>query len=490
MNALLKKVGVCASALILVASSTAIAVSAEDVTVSDNHMSNGNIDLFVNNNYSASRFALSDSQGNHLLYDCTSRFISSIDGDPDAIYFSDCDLNESTKTITLSGKYHNTDITATLRIVGNTVTGNEDTVEITMITTNSDTVDHSVGSRIMLDTMLGDNDDSPFRVTGIGEVTKRIQRSGNEVPMSYNSFDNLTNPKIVTAGTFLSGSLKPDIVQFSNYDVSKISVLVPELDTSRSLGDSTVNAIWNERTLAPGQSLTCRTYYGLSAIDVSANTELALGANKSTSEFAINEEGTGYENVSVMSFLQNTGLYDISNVEINLQLPNGVSTSDGVTSKKYSSLASGSGIIQDSWTLKAEPSGNERNVKVIVTAKSDQTGAVTPVELSFHIPAIEGAPEIIETEPDTQPTTDPSTVPDNTVSTTVPPTENGDQKSETKPVFTPDSTPDSTPDGGSSAAGGNGAIQTGATLPTIIILSLLVLATLAVYYYRKKQDLN
>lgn len=495
MNTLLKKVGVCASALVLAASSTAIAVSAEDVTVEENHMKNGNIDVFVNGTNSASKFALSDSQGRHLLYSCTSRFISSVDGNSSHIHFSDCDINGSAKTITMNGQFNNTDITATLRIVGNTVTGNEDTIEITMITKNSDTANHSVGSRIMLDTMLGDNDNAPYRVPGIGEVTTRIQRSGSEIPLSYNTFDSLTNPQIVTAGTFLNGSLKPDIVQFTNYFISEVPVLIPDVDTNASLGDSTVNAIWTERALAPGQSLTCRTYYGLSAMDISSNSELALGANKSAGSFAINEEGTGYENVSIMSFLQNTGLNELSNVEVSLQLPNGVNTSDGVTSKNYSSMAAGSGVVQDSWVLTAEPSGSERTVKVIVNAKSDQTGAVEPVELSFNIPAIEGAADIIETEPETEPATDPQTEPateDNTEATTIPKADDNDKKSETKPVSTtdeatPDSTPDSTPDGKTASANNNGAIQTGATLPVLIVLSVFVIATTALYYFRKKQ---
>lgn len=489
MNTLLKKVGVCTAALVLAASSSAIAVSAENVTVDGNHMKNGNIDVFVNNSFSASRFALSDSQGKHLLYDCTSRFISSVDGNSNDLYFSDCDINESTKTFTMNGQYNNTDITVTLRIVGNTVTGKEDTVEITIINKNSDTVDHSVGSRIMLDTMLGENDYAPYRVSGVGEVTKRIQLNGSEVPLSYNTFDSLIEPKIVTAGTFLPGNAKPDIVQFTNYFVSDTPDLIPNVDTDLSLGDSTVNAIWKERTLAPGQSLTCRTYYGLSSIDISANTELALGANKSAGEFAINEEGTGYENISVMSFLQNTGLFDLSNVEVTLQLPDGVKTSDGITSKNYSSLATGSGIVQDSWVLTAEPSENERSVKVIVNAKSDQTGDVEPVQLSFVIPAIESVHEIIETEPVTEPDTVPTepdtTVPteNNTEATTIPATDNGDNK-ETKLVSTPEeATPDSTPDGISAPENNNGIIQTGSTLPAVIILSVFVIATFALYYW-------
>ena len=54
MNTLLKKIGVSAAAFVLAASSTAMAVSAEEVTVDGKHMKNGNIDVFVNSTYSFS----------------------------------------------------------------------------------------------------------------------------------------------------------------------------------------------------------------------------------------------------------------------------------------------------------------------------------------------------------------------------------------------------------------------------------------------------
>lgn len=386
----------------------------------------------------------------------------------------------------MNSQYNNVDFKGSLKIVANSVTGEEDTIEITLTAINNDSKSHYVGMRIMLDTMLGTNDDAPFRVNGYGAITTKTQFEGSNVPTNYNTFDSLTNPKIVTAGTFLSGAGKPDIVQFTNYWDSRGSQLIPPVYTGQDIGDSTVNAIWNPRTLAPGASMSCRTYYGLSHMDVSAESELVLGANKSAGEFVLNEDGTGYEPVSITSFLQNTGVFDLTNVEVSLMLPNGMSVENGAVSKQYSSLAVGSEVIQDTWVLHADSSGLERRVKVVVEAKSDQTGAVKPVELTFTIPAIEGAPTIDEAdEPETEPETQP--IEETTVAEETTAAPDDDAQSSTDPVATPaeatpaDATVSQVP------VSTNGAIQTGAALPVVVILSVLVSAISAVFYFRKKQ---
>ena len=46
-----------------------------------------------------------------------------------------------------------------------------------------------------------------------------------------------------------------------------------------------------------------------------------------------------------------------------------------------------------------------------------------------------------------------------------------------------EATPDSTPDGISAPENNNGIIQTGSTLPAVIILSVFVIATFALYYW-------
>jgi hypothetical protein len=56
--------------------------------------------------------------------------------------------------------------------------GYADTVRISYIVKNKGNRTHRVGTRIMMDTMLGNNDAAPFRIPGYGPVTKETQFNG------------------------------------------------------------------------------------------------------------------------------------------------------------------------------------------------------------------------------------------------------------------------------------------------------------------------
>ena len=75
--------------------------------------------------------------------------------------------------------------TQSLSIVENEYTGKPDTIAITYTMTNNDNIAHNVGIRIMLDTMLGNNDGAPFRVPGYGNVTKELELTGREEDWTY-----------------------------------------------------------------------------------------------------------------------------------------------------------------------------------------------------------------------------------------------------------------------------------------------------------------
>lgn len=481
MKTMIKKVSAVAAAAVLAMSSAAFSVSAAESA----SLKNDSIEVYADSN--TTKFCMFNSNHDELLYNCTSRAIASVDGSATVIGGTEVDVNEQTKTISVSGEIDKVLFSRTLRIVANTVTGKEDTLEVAVSATNTDSDTHSVGSRILLDTKLGENDDAPFRVTGYGPVTTNTQFEGSSVPASFNTFDDLASPKIVTAGTFPTGSAKPDIVQFNNWFYASETELVAPIKIGSTMGDSSVSGIWNERQLAPGESFSCRMYYGLSHVDVSSASELVLGANKSTGEFTINEEGTGYNTVSILSYLQNAGIVNLNNVEISLSLPNGVSTTDGNTKKTYSSMDADNAVHQDTWVLQAEPSGAERNISVLVKAKSNETGEITPVTLTFTIPAIEGAPVIEET------TTEPTTTEE---PTTVPGADDQKATSATKPVkkSTPgEATPGEATDSQATASqpiDSNGAIQTGAALPAVIILAVLISAAGAVYIGKKRTGIN
>ena len=70
------------------------------------------------------------------------------------------------------------EITQRLQIVQNSENGVEDTVRISYSAKNTTDELHTVGFRIMLDTMLGYNDGAPFKIPGIGNVTSELELVG------------------------------------------------------------------------------------------------------------------------------------------------------------------------------------------------------------------------------------------------------------------------------------------------------------------------
>ena len=119
----------------------------------------------------------------------------------------------------------------------------------------------------MLDTMLGSNDNAPFRIEGIGNVTTEKEFIGDSIPQYWQAFDSLTNPTVVSQGTFIRGNnLKPDKVQFANWRRLESTLWNYQINENSSNGDSAVAVTWDEKTLRAGETRTYTTYYGMSEI--------------------------------------------------------------------------------------------------------------------------------------------------------------------------------------------------------------------------------
>lgn len=400
MKKVIKKVLVAALIMGVISSVSISSALASEIVAGDNSLSNEYIKVWVVDN----RYSLDTTGGDpdletdnekRLLYHETSKMFGSVDGEVKVVspaYLDSLPIVDTTDK-SISGEYEFGGIKfeQVLTIIKNSTTDREDTVEFKLIVTNEDTESHNVGARIMLDTMLGDNDYAPFRVSDVGEVTNRIQFEGNEIPNLYQAFDSLSEPKVIGTGSFATGVGKPDIVQFTNWPISKIeeeSVLVPECDTEQTLGDSAVNSIWKEKPLAAGETRVYKTYYGLGKINVSNEADLVLGATKVNSDFEINEDSTGYNPVSIMGYVENNGDDTLNDVTLSISLPEGVTLSGGEQNTNIDSLGV-SKTAQTTWTINAEPSYVEREVEVTINASSAETGEVTPIKYTYTIPALE-----------------------------------------------------------------------------------------------------
>jgi len=505
LKKLAKKFMTAAVALSMTATMFAATASASDVTVGSNYVENEFIHLYCGSDYS--RYGLKTTGGNpdnpnddskNLLYPTTSRMFVSIDG---RVFTLGSDAapvpDEAGKKITASKDYNGLTVERILTIVPNGNTNREDTVEFKMVVTNNTTENHEVGARIMLDTMLGSNDHAPFRMPNLGAVTMRTQLEGNDIPEMYQAFDNLSEPTVVSTGTFARGADKPDIVQFNRWGSSTNNTLIPSCDSTLEIGDSAVNSIWNEKTLAPGKSIAYKTYYGLGEFVASGNTELVVGATKATPNFVINEEGTGYEPVSLIGYVQNAGSTGLDNVNMNISLPTGVSLVDGDATVNVGSLNAGD-TNQVAWKFNAVPANVERVITVKVSGwVGENTETAQEVTYQYVIPAIEGAPEVPTEEPTEEPTeaptaapTEPETeAPTSATNPTVPATAAPTAAPTSAPTNAATNAPannNSSNTTNSNTSSATGKVDTGDSQSAVMILAMVIAAATVVFVVRKR----
>lgn len=223
-----------------------------------------------------------------------------------------------------SGNFGGLDVEQKLSIKENPATGREDTVEVKYTVTNNTDETHTAGIRIMMDTMLGSNDAAPFRVPQYGSITTETEFTGNNIPQFWQAFDNLTNPTVISQGRFYgSTGIKPDKVQFVSWARIRNIGWDYTIHPSVANGDSAVAIVWNEKSLAPGETREYVTYYGMSEFSEDLSLPLALSVY---SDSCIDAVGGKYmpNPVDITAYIQNISGITAEDVAVRLELPEGL----------------------------------------------------------------------------------------------------------------------------------------------------------------------
>ncbi|MBN1348054.1 Ig-like domain-containing protein [candidate division KSB1 bacterium] len=249
----------------------------------------------------------------------------------------------------------------TLTIVSGSTTGEKDTGEIKYTVTNVDNTAHSVGLRIMLDTMLADNDGAPFRIPGTGAVTTEYEYLKTAMPLYWQAFDDLTEPTIQSQGTLAGGNAtKPDrfITVGWNYITNDPweynTVWGRDFYTSGYGYDSAIAIYWYEATLESGESRDFVTYYGLGGIDVDIQPPLVAGLSAPRS--VIVRKCLANEPFTLMVYLSNTSpgvTRTAQGVSTVLHLPSGLSLLSGEATHYLPDLSLGADTQTD-YQIQAE----------------------------------------------------------------------------------------------------------------------------------------
>ncbi|MBR1724449.1 MAG: hypothetical protein IJ723_05460, partial [Ruminococcus sp.] len=285
--------------------------------------------------------------------------------DSDKIRFNADSIKEDKEaevpTIVATSNKGKIDIEQKHELVNNVATGQSDVVKISYTVTNNDTVAHNVGCRMMMDTMVGDNDEAPFRVPGTGDVTTGTSYKGSNIPQSWQAFDNLLEPSVIAQGAFLRDPTNPpDEVRFTNWsDATSWNDSITNQGSEN--GDSAVEIYWLEKSLPAGESVTYVTYYGLSELvsDMTPPLALALSGDSFASQIDYDDEKglPVYNSLVYTAYLTNIDTVDVVNATAELKLPEGFEFTDrdGNTAVRSYPVVKPGEIVQVDWEIKIDP---------------------------------------------------------------------------------------------------------------------------------------
>jgi lysophospholipase L1-like esterase len=282
------------------------------------------------------------------------------------------DTNPSTNVSTWT--FGGVSVTQNLSIVTNPDTGLLDTAQISYTATNTDPGPHDVGLRVMLDTDVNSNDGAPFRIPGVGSVTSEQDLIGSAIPDAFQVYASLADSQHIAAARLRgAGTTTPDRLVIARWP-SIVGTLYDYTPSGQDItGDSAYAAYWNPITLAPGQSRTIVTDYGLSDVTVDLTPPLAVGLsgpatlgvsgnaytpNPFTVTATVSDAGTAVATAAVLTLSLPPGLHTSS--------PNPVSVGD---------LAPGGQEQQVSWQVTADAAASPVTLSYSVTAAASNAAS-------------------------------------------------------------------------------------------------------------------
>ena len=232
----------------------------------------------------------------------TSETLIKIDGEE--IFFEADNVfigNDSASAIMTLEDY-NVSVLETLSLISSGAASYKDCIKITYQIANNSNKEHNVGIRIMLDTMLADNDDAPFKIPGIGNLTSERTFTGSNIPAYYQVYDYLDNPTTLATGYLVTkGERIPDKVQFALWgDIDNSSW---DYSTGGNhFGDSAVGIYFNPASVSPGQSFDVSTRYGVGlGTKGGVSGKNAVKANEVQFELIDNDTSLPIKGVTVSS---------------------------------------------------------------------------------------------------------------------------------------------------------------------------------------------
>jgi hypothetical protein len=152
-------------------------------------------------------------------------------------------------------------------VAPNMDTGRYDTTAIEYTIINESGYSRSVGLRMLLDIMVGDNDGAPYFIEGQGYVTRQSEWYGTDVPSYWVSYESpiFLFSSLKGRGQLVGGdAVRPDRFVIADWNQATYTTWDYTVKSnSQVTKDSATILYYNPATLGPGQRRVVRTYYGI-----------------------------------------------------------------------------------------------------------------------------------------------------------------------------------------------------------------------------------
>ena len=265
------------------------------------------------------------------------------------------------------------EITQKLEMTDNVSSSDIGNVKISYLITNKGKSSKTIGSRVLMDTMLGDNDGSKVSLDGKSEISYETEVSGEDIPVYWRTVDSAVNPKVVSYG-FLKGwgNTEPDRMIIAHWSALSLTKWDYSTNPDRNIGsslndfksaDSAVALYWEPKTLEPGKTMQVETYYGLGNINSSDGSTFNLNV-LAPSKLTI--EGEKYKDnpFEIIMELDNSlsNSTELAGVTAELVLPAGLELAEEEQSSKYFYRINANGKETVKWRIRA---ANSQRLRVL-----------------------------------------------------------------------------------------------------------------------------
>lgn len=290
-------------------------------------------------------------------------------------------------------------------------------VKITYEATNRSDRPVEVGSRILLDTMMGPEDASPFSLSGSTQFIHTETEIANPEHYYWRAVDNPIAPKVIAYG-FLRGwgNDAPDRIVAAHWEgISRTKweyTVDPTLEFTSNrnkygTADSAFALYWNPETLAPGATKVFETFYGLGSFTTSLKQARYASQVIAPKELMLNDARDGYveDEFDVRLEVDNTTskAEPLRNVRVEIGLPAELELAEGERTVKTIPAVAVNETTTVTWRVKAKPQYTYKAAQYWVSVQAEggeevvHPGYVVMPALSGKLPDV----QILEVLPST-----------------------------------------------------------------------------------------